>query len=853
MAVNVDAVFGPESPAAGALPAAGGVPMTGHRHLPSEHYIRTLTGRQRPSATAMLVLDAVASICPHCRRTFELLAGERDRLPGALLALDRRPGEIGATAPGADPPALATPVRDVAEEVARLRRERRRWKLDLWELRRLPRPRRRARVEDARTRFSAAGLAELLAETAGELLTAEPEEAASLASLVGRVLARVPREETEAWALSLILRASARGADARRRTGDLAGAERVFRRLRAELAAHPDAAPDLVAEAAAREAYLLLDLGRPAEAEERLERAALLFREAGDRGGAAAVSSRRAILLLALERPEAALAIFDEVTARLEREDPPALWIGAVAGRIACLCAAGRGDEAERLLAAHPDVFENDGELLAGALYRGLEARVHAARGRRDRAAAALAACRAAHRTLGRSYGGVLAAIRRIVEEIPLPSPLAPGSPPRAPAEGDRPDPDAAERSAHLPLDACLGVCRGDLHPAALLQRAHEHLLEVCAGCRAEWGKARAAEPDGELFAGPPLHPPGLRALPSDPRRLLAEDVAGREALLSRLRLERRRAREDLGLLLSDPPWERPLRCEVARTRFASPALAELLVEAARAALSGDPAEAASLAELVPAVLGDVPGRETAWWQALAVRGEAELGRAEAALRLARGRTKEAEALLRRAVGAFRGVRDAVGERRALADLARLLRGRARSGEALRRLDRAAALLDAGAEPAARLEILLARARCLCDLGRCDEADPLLEAHRALLGEAGVAEAVTAACGLRGRIALGRGRKEIAAEAFEACRSGHLAGVRTFEALLATLDLARVHLPAARAGELDRLAAGAAPPPDGRAAAETLVAFALCHPTHSPSAGSDLDSKASHDRRESAR
>ena len=800
--------------------------MTRHRHLPSDHYLRTFARRQRPSATAMLVLDALAAVCPECGRTLELLAGERDRLPDALRTLDRRPGEIGAAPVDADPPATARELDRLADEVARLRRQRRRWKLDLWELGRLPRKGRRARVEEARSRFSSAGLAELLTETAGELLASDPAEAASLAALTPSVLGRVPREETEPWALTLIVRAGARHLDALRRGGELDAAERTLRRLHAHLAAHPDPPPELAAEVAAREAFLLVDRQRPDEADERLQRAARGFRTAGDGGAEAAVALRRAILRLDRGRRDTALEVFERVTARLRADDPQALRIVAVSGLVVCLCDAARGEEAERLLATHVEAFEDGGELLAGALYRGLEAQVHSALGRTDRAAAALAACRTAHRALERRYAGPLAAIRRIAEDLPLPSRTAGG----APAAG-RPDPRLPDDSPHLPLDACLAVCRGELHPAPLLRRAHRHLLDLCPGCRAEWEAARAAAPDAELFAGPSLHPPGLRPLPADPRRLLAADVESREELLSRLRLERRRAREDLALLQADPPWERPVRCAAARTRFASPALAELLIEAARTALPGDPDEAASLAGLVSEVLGDVPGRDTAWWHELSARAEGELARAEAAVRRTAGRTREAEELLDRAVRAYRDAGDEAGEAGSSADLSRLLREDGRAEEALARLERAAALVPAAGEPTAALEILLRRAGCLCDLGRIDAADRLLAAHRELAVEAAGFRDAAVLCGLRGRIELGRGRRDLAAEAFEAGRSGHLTDVRTFDALLATLDLARTRLREGRAAELARLAADGAPL--GREAGadrECLAAFALQYP-----------------------
>ena len=173
----------------------------------------------------------------------------------------------------------------------------------------------------------------------------------------------------------------------------------------------------------------------------------------------------------------------------------------------------------------------------------------------------------------------------------------------------------------HLNLEACLAVCRGELSPALLLRSLHEHLIEECPSCRREWLAAVEQTGVTELF---PLRSPmaraGIRPLPADPRLISLADVEAREALLSRLLLERRDARKDLAKLLGETPDERRRRIARSKTRFRSPALAEMLVEESRSRESTDPGDAADLAALAPAVLDRVPDdRREAWEADLAI------------------------------------------------------------------------------------------------------------------------------------------------------------------------------------------------------------------------------------------
>jgi len=183
----------------------------------------------------------------------------------------------------------------------------------------------------------------------------------------------------------------------------------------------------------------------------------------------------------------------------------------------------------------------------------------------------------------------------------------------------------------HLSLDTCLSACRGDLSPGRLLRAAHEHLVEQCPACRREWDVARQATGAEELFPVRRRRPAGaVRPLPKERWRWTPADLTDRLALLSRLREERRRARADLARLLRSTPERRRRAFRFARTRLASPALAEMLLEASRERLRSDPADAADLAGLVAAVLARMPRKrqEADWARDLDARASAQ--RAEA-------------------------------------------------------------------------------------------------------------------------------------------------------------------------------------------------------------------------------
>jgi len=386
--------------------------MEPHRHVTSHHYVFTLTGRQRPSVVGRLILDALASGCPECRRAWDLLAGEGDRLSERIVSVDAEASAVGGPGDEDDPPALRPVVARLEEEVGLLQLERsRRWSRDLRALLRLPAHRRADRVRGARRRFGSVGLAILLLEESRRRVRTEPAEAESLAALVPLVLRSGAAAPGDPEVHALSVRAAAHRANARRVAGDLPAAETAFVALRTELAARPLADAAVEAEVASLEASLRLGQREVQLAEELLDRAVLLYREAGDERGETRVLVQQAMLLHDLERPAEALDRLEEATPRLDPEADLYLFTTVITARVICLCELARWDEAGALLDEHVDAYEALDDPHAAAILRNLYGRVALGQARYDAAVEAFSSSRDAHLAIGRVYDAALTAL----------------------------------------------------------------------------------------------------------------------------------------------------------------------------------------------------------------------------------------------------------------------------------------------------------------------------------------------------------------------------------------------------------------------------------------------------------
>jgi hypothetical protein len=188
---------------------------------------------------------------------------------------------------------------------------------------------------------------------------------------------------------------------------------------------------------------------------------------------------------------------------------------------------------------------------------------------------------------------------------------------------------DDPVESAHVEAGHYVRTRAGRQSPGLLARLHHAHLLEVCAHCRRAWellppAEQRAVLERLRLLDERPAEPPPADAA----EHLSLDDLAEDEAVLEDLRREQRLVRYSLQKLLSLPPEARCRKVERAGHRFRSRLMAEQLLAECRRRLASDPADADSLASLVPRVVERTPGPAGEPWRhelsalALALRGE---------------------------------------------------------------------------------------------------------------------------------------------------------------------------------------------------------------------------------------
>jgi tetratricopeptide (TPR) repeat protein len=339
----------------------------------------------------------------------------------------------------------------------------------------------------------------------------------------------------------------------------------------------------------------------------------------------------------------------------------------------------------------------------------------------------------------------------------------------------------------------------------------------------------------------------GARHREIDYGAVIAAAAAKTVDVASRLGKERAGASAELRRLLRLLPAGRRRVLERATTRFRSPALVELLIEAARVALPDAPARAIELLTLAeqvtrrvplavygPAfcnslavralahranavrVAGDLTAAAAQWRQIHAriateplgdVDAEAEVACLEASLRLDQGRFDRAERLLGRARRRYRAAKDPEGLAKTLIKLAIAKRVQGQPEVAMPLLREAQGLVSAAESPRLSFAVVGNLALCLCDLRRFTAAAALVDANRPLYETIHDQEAGLLWSRLQGRISRGLGEPEIAEQLFLAARDGYLARRQVFSAALVSLDLIELYLEQGRTAEVKRLAA----------------------------------------------
>jgi hypothetical protein len=419
---------------------------------------------------------------------------------------------------------------------------------------------------------------------------------------------------------------------------------------------------------------------------------------------------------------------------------------------------------------------------------------------------------------------------------------------------------------SHLSPDLLRLVLDGELPPKTLARLALLHMMELCPDCRQAWETFKAGHPAaaGELEAPPPAAPAPPPSPAAAPGRYSGAFERAAAAFTAHLEPPPAAAAEDgpepgalRDEILAVPAAERRRRVDAEPRRFRGRRLVETLLAASFAQRRRDPAEARDLAELAGAVLEATPearaaaGEEApAWAQALSVRALAyganahrcagDLGAAgrlfrhlrarlarfplndsrlhadvsslEASLRLDQRRLAEAEALLDRAALLYREA----GEPRQVAKIrvqqGDAFRQRGDLDEAATRLGEALRLIAADAGAASlRRDAVANLALVLCDAERPAAARDLLAEHRALFAAAEDEWTRLRCRWVEGRVGAALGETGAAEQALAEAHGGFLRRGEAFNAALAALDLAALHLGAGRTAEVRRLAAETAP------------------------------------------
>ena len=318
-------------------------------------------GSLPPKMLLRRLLDHLSELCPECGEAIAAVregSVSKEQEAGQPVLPDRAaPAQEDRSVPSLPDPrfvGVLDRIQDNASEwTKRVRREQRRARADLQELRGLRPAARVQRVEQARSRFRSRSLAELLVEESRRVVREDPAEAQSFASLAQLVLLWTPGAIDQEWAQELGVKASAWGANALRVAGELRAADRRFQSIRARLAREALGSESLHAEICSLEASLRIDQGKLQESRDLLSQAAYLYEAAGDRQAIGRVLMKRAIVEGRDDELDAAAATQRRALTFLDRAQDPHLYLQATINLALYLNALERNEEAEALLVEH--------------------------------------------------------------------------------------------------------------------------------------------------------------------------------------------------------------------------------------------------------------------------------------------------------------------------------------------------------------------------------------------------------------------------------------------------------------------------------------------------------------------
>lgn len=376
-------------------------------HLSSELLRLVVDGELPPRALLRMMLEHLLELCPDCAanwQEFKELDPAATRRLGQVAPTPRpseRSGEYDVAFTHAAELLMAHAQHQ--EEHHGLPDES---LADAEDLLSLTPSARRSVFEAAPDRFRGRVLVEHLLAESFRRVRNSPSESLDLAEIAGDALDRTlsgagigpAAGERPEWSIALEVRAIAYAANSLRVAGELRAADATLRRARARLARFPLNDSALHAEVASLEASLRLDQRRFADADAQLDRAAFLYREAGDTLGVAKVRVQQGAVLR--QRGEVAAAIDTlreavRLSADASRDaSGDRLRRDAVANLALALCDRDDFSTARMVLVAHRELFDRAAGDWTLLRRRWLEGRVAAGLGEEPQAEEMLAAVR---------------------------------------------------------------------------------------------------------------------------------------------------------------------------------------------------------------------------------------------------------------------------------------------------------------------------------------------------------------------------------------------------------------------------------------------------------------------------
>jgi tetratricopeptide (TPR) repeat protein len=305
-------------------------------HITRELLRAAHRGELPPRLLLQIGAQHLMAICPHCRR--EIDAWQKERGPGAYDY-----SQVFQVLP-----------KVIEEQAPRVIRQRRIAAGDLKTLLELPREKRAERIRRAHDHFRGTALAELLIEESQKKIQTDPQDAFHLAELARIVIHHSPNVP---GAFGLIALATAHMANACRAAGELRRAVEHFGHARYVITHEGVTDPEILARVDELEGSLYNDQRLFDEAEERLARAALLYRLAGLKSEGVRVALKLSWVYFFRGNVARAIDTVRPALRRLRRVDDPRLYMCARYNLARYLTEAGEYREASDILATEADLF----------------------------------------------------------------------------------------------------------------------------------------------------------------------------------------------------------------------------------------------------------------------------------------------------------------------------------------------------------------------------------------------------------------------------------------------------------------------------------------------------------------